>query len=334
MKKGRIYLQYGFWKTVKKTASDVFGPNAWDLYCVLQKNHLFAEIPIELFDQDAMLKELWHSSGGSCYIDDGQIEELLGRDNLSIEDLCSIFLVDRDDNFCKKYEQKNGVLCLNADLLVKQSHLISEKNLPFDFHEEGNFYKIQEYFCHSCNSLILIDPHILKESYYINHHIKHLLTNILPQSLEIPFHISIFCGIGKTNESAQGKSFYDEIHTMLEMIRPHLNFSLTLYQIPIQGEGWHARYVITNNLIIQATEGFDVFGRVEGKIKAKKTGKFIVTCPLLKKTLPKNEKEDDDSIKEYSIWINKTAKESMDGKGYHHERWGTRENRLFELVKD
>ena len=75
--------------------------------------------------------------------------------------------------------------------------------------------------------------------------------------------------------------------------------------------------------MIHATEGFDFFGLVNGEMKAKKAGKFLVYCPWLEKN---------GDIKELSIWINKTAKESSNGHGYQHERWGTKENRLFDLV--
>ncbi len=323
MKKGRVYLQYGFWRSIKNIDAKIFGPNAWDIFCVLRSSILCAEIPIEFFGQDDLLSILWHESGGSCFVEEGYVDDILGRENSSIESLCSIFLVDKDDKNCEIYSQKKGVLCLNSGMLTKRSFLISGKKLPFDFHENGSFYDMNNYFSHPCNSLVLIDPYILKERAYINYHIKPLLKSILPETLDIPFHVSVFSGIGQINDANLGESYYDDVLTMLHEIRPHLVFSLTVYQIPIQGEGWHARYVITNNLMIHATEGFDFFGPVNKVFKAKRAGKFIVNCPWLDKN---------DDIKEYSIWISKTAKESSNGKGYHHERWGTKENRLFDLV--
>ena len=309
MKKGRIFLQYGFWKTIKRTDVSIFGPNAWDLFCVLRSRILRAEIPIEFFGQDDLLNILWHESGGSCFVEDGYIDNILENEELSKESLCSVFLVDKDED--------------NSGMLTKHGYLISGKTLPFDFHENGSFYDLKMYFSHPCNSLALIDPHILKERAYINHHIKPLLKNIIPESWEIPFHVSIFSGIGQINDAKLGESYYDDLLTMLHEIRPGLDFSLTVYQIPIQGEGWHARYVITNNLMIHATEGFDFFGPVGRVLKAKKAGKFIVNCPWLDKN---------NDLKEYSIWINKTAIESAKGNGYHHERWGAKENRLFDLA--
>lgn len=323
MKSGHIYLQYGFWKAIKEVDASVFGPNAWDIFCVFRSSKLHAEVPIELFGQDDLLSILWQESAGSCFIEAGQVDEILAKEDLKIENLCSVFLVDKDDNSCEEYSQEKGVLCLNAKMLSKSSYLIGEKSLAFDFLEKGSYYDLKEYISLPCNSAILIDPHILNERKYIDHHIKHLLNNILPNSLDIPFHLSIFSGIGKINDASLGESYYDAILEKLKDIRPKLDFSLTLYQIPIQGEGWHARYVITNNLMIHATEGFDFFGPVNGEMKAKKAGKFLVYCPWLEKN---------GDSKELSIWINKTAKESSNGHGYHHDRWGTKENRLFDLV--
>ena len=324
MKRGQIYLQCGFWTAIKEVDASVFGPNAWDLFCVLRAGKLRAELPIELFGQDVLLSILWHESGGSCFIEKGEIDEILEKKDFSIEDLCSVFLLDKDDKTCEKYTQKNGQLCLNASMLTNRSFLISGKKIPLAFHEKASYDDMNDYFHHACNSLILIDPYILKERKYINYHIKPLLKNVLPKSLDIPFQISIFSGIGNINDATQGESYYNDIVKMLQEICPCLNYNFTLYQIPLQGEGWHARYLITNNLLIHATEGFDFFGPVQGEIKAKKDGKFEVSCPWLEKN---------NEIKEYSIWINKTAKESTMGNGYHHERWGTKENRLFDLIK-
>lgn len=324
MKRGLIYLQYGFWTAIKEVDANIFGPKAWDIFCVLRAGKLRAELPIELFGQDNLLSLLWHESGGSCFIEKGKIDDILEKEDLSIENLCSVFLLDKDDNTCEKYAQRYGQLCLNAAMLTNRSFLIAGKKIPFDFHEKGSYDDMKDFLHHACNSLLLIDPHILNERTYIYYHIKPLLKNILPESLSIPFQISIFSGIGKINDATQGESYYKDIVKMLQEIRPCLNYILTLYQIPIQGEGWHARYLITNNFLIHATEGFDFFGPVQKEIKAKKAGKFEVICPWLEKN---------NEIKEYSIWINKTAKESIMGNGYHHERWGTKENRLFDLIE-
>ena len=67
MKRGCIYFQYGFWQNVKKLDVGAFGPNAWDLFCVLRKSKVQAEIPIENFGSDDYLSILWHESGGSSY---------------------------------------------------------------------------------------------------------------------------------------------------------------------------------------------------------------------------------------------------------------------------
>lgn len=328
MKKGEIYLQYGFWKAVKKQDMDVFGPNAWDLFCVLQASNVQAEIPIEDFGQDDFLSILWHKTGGSCFVEKGQIDTLIRKDDFPIEKLCSVFLLDKEEDDCDKIAQQKGILCLNAEMLSKKKYLVSGKKIPFVFHQKGDYYGLKEFFSLPCNSLILIDPHILNERKYIQHHLKHLFKNILPHSLSIPFDISIFSGIGKYNldDEGLGLSFYDEILKMLQEIRPRLEFSFTLYQIPAQGEGWHDRFVLTNNLMIEASGGFSVFGPVERDIKAQKDCNFHICQP----TLDKNGDTED-----YYNWIKRTSIESHKDGGYQHGRFGTRENhynRLFDLI--
>lgn len=328
MKKGKIYLQYGFWKAVKKLSMDVFGPNAWDLFCVLQASNVQAEIPIEDFGQDDFLSILWHKTGGSCFAEKGQVDAIIEGDSLSAEKLCSVFLLDKDENDCEKFAQQKGVLCINAEMLSSKKHLVSGKKIPFEFHQKGDYYGLKEYFSLPCNSLILVDPHILNERKYIQNHLKHLLKNILPLSLSIPFDISIFSGIGNKNfdDEEFGRSFYEEILDMLQEIRPRLKFSFTLYQIPAQGEGWHDRFILTNNLMIEASGGFSVFGPVEREIKAQKDCNFHICQPILDKN---------GDIDDYYNWIKKTSRESHKEARYQHRRFGTNENRfnrLFDLA--
>jgi len=324
MKRGRIYLQYGFWEAVKKIDKSVFGPDAWELFEVMRASNVQAEIPLEDFGHDDFMSMLWHETGGSCYIEKGEIEKVLSENNPSIEDLCSVFLLNMDELECEKYSQRRGLLCFNADMLSHKKYLINEKNISYEFHQVGDYYCLRDFFTQPCNSLIMIDPHILNESSNINKHLRHLLNNILPESLDMPFDISIFSGIGKNNfdDKELVQSFYTKIQEMLQKIRPNLIFSFSLYQIPAQGEGWHDRYVLTNTLMIEATGGFDVFGRdrESGNFIARKDCKFHIYQPIL------NKNADD-----YFQWIKKTSLESKKEERYQHRRFGTENNRLFQL---
>ena len=159
---------------------------------------------------------------------------------------------------------------------------------------------------------------------YIQHHLKHLLKNILPQSLTIPFDISVFSGIGNRNydDEELGRSFFEEILEMLYEIRPRLDFSFSLYQIPAQGEGWHDRFVLTNNLMIEASGGFSVFGPVERDIKAQKDCNFHICQPILDKN---------GDTEDYYNWIKKTSVESHKESRYQHRRFANTENRYNRL---
>lgn len=329
MKRGTIYIQYGFWIAINKSGDGIFGPNVWDLSCLLRSSMVQAEFPIESFKDDSLLSLLWQESNGSCFAENGTIDTIIKREgNLSIENTCSVFLLDKVESECSRYAQQHGILCLNAKMLIEHDYLVSggeKSKKTYDFHQKGSFYDLKESFVYPCNSLLIIDPHILNEKSYIKHHIKHLLSTFLPKTLGIPFHLSIYSGIGKINDAQLGESFYYEILQLLNEIRPQLHVSLSLFQIPIQGDGWHDRFIITNNMIIEASAGFDVFGPFEGEITAKKICHFYICSPLLNKNK---------DTQNYSIWIKKTANEAKYGKGYHHERWGTKENRLFELAED
>ena len=326
MRKGYIYLQYGFWKALKELYTNVFGPNGWDIFCVLRAMRTQLEIPIEAFGLDDYLSILWHESGGSCFVEKGGIDAILKGSDLPIEEMSSVYLLDKPESECNQIAQTKGILCLNAEMLSKRSYLVTGKKISYEFHQKGDYYGLKEYLCHPCNSLIIIDPHILNDNKYIHNHIKHLLKNILPSSLNIPFDISIFSGIGSKNfdDIELGRSFFEDILGMLHEIRPHLSFSFTLYQIPAQGEGWHDRFLITNNMMIEASGGFSVFGPVKGEIRAQKDCNFHFYQPIL----DKNGDTDD-----YYNWIKKTSLEAQKEERYQHRRFGTEDNRLFKLAK-
>ncbi len=326
MKQGYIYLQYGFWKAVKELYANVFGPNGWDIFCVLRTIKAKIEIPIEAFGQDDYLSMLWHESGGSCVVEKGQIDKILSEKILSIEELCSVFLLDKTETECNMLSNGKGIFCLNAEMLSRKRYLLSDKKISFDYLQEGNYYCIKDSFSHPCNSLILIDPYLLVDSKNIHNHLKHLLKNILPQTSEFTFDLSIFSGIGKCNYDNKelGEKFFEEIETMLNEIRPCLDISFTMYQIPAQGEGWHDRYILTNSLIIEATSGFDVFGPIHGKIKAKKDCIFNIYHPIFNKS---------GAAITYNKFIKKTTLESQKEERYQHRRFGTEVNRLFDLIQ-
>lgn len=324
MKKGTIYIQYGFWTAINNIGSEIFGPNVWDLFSVLISNKVKAEFPIELFRQEGLLSRLWQMTGGCCFAEKGQIDSIVCQDSNSIEELCSVFFLDKEESECNRIAHKKGVLCLNAKMLLRNENLVYGKKLSFAFHEKGCFYDLKKYTAFPCNSLIIIDPYILKENKYIKSHLKHLLNIIVPYELELPFHISVFSGIGPGNNATTGESAYEEITQVLYEIRPHIDFSLKIYQIPVSDEGWHDRFAITNNLMIESSAGFEHFGREKGELVAKKAMHFDFYCPTLKK-------EDADN---YYIQIKRATSEAKKESGYYHNRFGLKENknRLFELV--
>lgn len=323
MKTGSIYIQHGFWISINRIGNEVFGPNVWDLFCVLISRKVHAEFPIELFKEDGLLSRLWQISGGSCFSEKGLIESILCGENNSIEDYYSVFFLDKEEVECKKMAEKKGVLCLNAEMLLQRNYLVEGKKISYAYQDKGSFYDLKKYTCLPCNSLIIIDPYILKENKYIKKHIKHLLNNIIPHTVNIPFHISFFSGIGPSNNASTGQDAYDEIINVLQEIRPKISFSLTLFQIPVSDDGWHDRFIITNNLMIEASAGFECFGRVEGELIASKAMHFDVYCPILSRSV---------DVDNYYIQINRASNESKKESVYYHNRFGSKENRLLDLV--
>ena len=115
------------------------------------------------------------------------------------------------------------------------------------------------------------------------------------------------------------KEYYTLISDMIKKIRVGLVCIITLYAIG-SAEEFHSRMIITNNVLFSADDGFEVF---KDNGQASKNASFDIVLPRL---VGDNRQD----MSNYLRWI-KIAK-IRSQKQYEKHFWGTKENRLFELV--
>ena len=126
--------------------------------------------------------------------------------------------------------------------------------------------------------------------------------------------------IGDKNiEAISGEKVYNRISNLIAALRKGLKFKLTLYAIS-HSEEFHSRMIITNNVFFNAADGFDVFREDD---TSNKNAKFEVIIPRL----VGNSRLD---MTNYLRWIRISKNRSK--KQSETQFWGSRENRLFELV--
>lgn len=293
-----------------------------DVYDAITASLLKTDISDEVWDEDEFLILLWKKyTSGQAEIDLYEKLEIEEPEE-NAEDLSAVYLFDGDISMCDSMVAQYGVLAINASDMPKKNYLFKGDGFLLKKYNryDDRFLQFKSHIAYPCNSLILIDPYILAKNQNIDNNLSYLLDALLPnKSLKVPFQLSIFSMVGETGDARDGKKVYDTIVNLISALRKGLKFSLTLYAIG-KSEGFHSRMIITNNVLFSAEDGFDIF-KENGQ--SSKNAKFDIVMPRL----VGNHRQD---MSNYLRWI-KVAKDRS-GKQPESMLWGSKENRLFDLV--
>lgn len=334
MKKNIIYLQYGFWKSLREKEDDFV---VWEIFKVLCSNDVSTDIPIEAWEKDDLLR-LWLQQKANHKAEfkpclPNKIESVLGNKSSNVQDLCATYLLD-NQLLCDRYIKHFGVFCLTANDVYKQQTYISGDAVLFDQYEKANDYeKCKKQLASPCNSLVIIDPYLFDEKHYVKTALLPILDRIMPQSLQIPFNITIFsqplnCLNWGCDELTKIEDVFPYFYDLIKGLRKDLDVSFTLCHSTKTSErrngvkgDFHARYILTNCLMVQAEDGTDLYGKNE---KCGKWSRFVFVWP----SLDDNKRKD---VEYYFRWI-EIASQNINNPNKCLMKWGTNENRLFDLV--
>ena len=324
MKAKVIYLQSDFWKQLKSDTSIAGLKCMMNVYEAITEANLRTDIEDEAWDNDPYLILLWkrHLSNQS----DVELYEkvTIGKLEENAEDLSAVYLINESGTTCENLGVQYGVVAVNnADMprkeyLFKGDGFLLKKNA---IRYEERYLQFKEKLNYPCNAMILIDPYVLSKEQNIGNNLFSLLDAILPnRKLQLVFQIAIFSMIGEKNQDAcNGETTFIRIKNLITALRKGLNFDLTLYAIS-HSEEFHSRMIITNNVMFSAADGFEVF---KDDCKANKNAKFDIVVPRL----VGDSRQD---MSNYLRWI-KVAK-NRSKRQSDTQYWGSRKNRLFDLV--
>ncbi|MCR5193842.1 MAG: hypothetical protein K6D59_11140 [Bacteroidales bacterium] len=279
MSKRLIYLQRDFWESIKSSFSVSDRKLFWSLYEALENSNLRSDIPDEYWEEDDLLYYLLQSSAdGSGVIIERNVpqkinEALDATKEQPIENLSAVYLLSENTMLCEGHGMEMGILCLNVDMLRKRSEFVNGCAVMYDKDEKVStaYEKCEKQLSIPCNSAIIIDPYILSTIYSIDNNLVPLLKYILPKSKlrTERFHLSIFsqtknCFVGKNRQPIYDEDIYQYILKRIHEIQPELDLMFELYHIKTTGNGdgdFHSRHIITNCMIINSEDGFDIFKR-------------------------------------------------------------------------
>lgn len=319
-----IYMQAGFWKELRDDTSITGLLCLMKVYEAISEANLRTDIEDEVWDTDPYLMLIWKK-----YLSNQADVELyekvtIDKPEENVEDLSAIYLTTLDEQTCRNLGANYGIVVVNNQDLVQKDYLLKGSGFSLDkdvaCYEDG-YMQFRPIIHYPCNSMIIIDPYLLSKKENIENSLYSLLEAILPtRKLKPMFYISIVSMIGEKNRDYdKGGEFYNRIQNLIAAVRKGLNFELTIYAIGA-AEEFHRRMILTNNVLLMADDGFEVF-RNDGT--SNKNAKFSIVLPRL----VGDSRLD---MSEYLRWIG-IVKERSDGQS-KTQFWGTRKNRLFELV--
>lgn len=332
MKTRLIYLQSGFWNKVREDSSVEGQRTLLELYDIFSESDICSDMNIEEWKNDELLMFILkkYVSGGNIELEfdsKDKIENVLNSTEENIEELSAVYMLNESKMKCDGYGIQKGILAITPDNLPHRKDLFKGQSFSVD---KGGKYKstylsFKDKLEHFCNSMIIIDPYMLTKLELFDTSLFPLLDSVLPKTLiSMSFHLSIFSQIGdKNNEN--GKLIYDKIKDYLNKIRPQLNIKLSIYRVGI-GDKFHSRHIITNNVLIDSEDGFDLFNDRE-----KSTKNATIT-----KIYPRFSGDDRGDMSKYLTWISVTKKHALNSQSSesssYQTKWGDGENRLFGMV--
>lgn len=308
-----FFLQKDVWAHLNTKGKGILRSGVCD---AMSKTAVRTDITKEELADDEYLFQVWNDNGGRFEFDFSAEEEYIN--SVAAAPLSSTYLVEKDTAFCEKKSKMEGVAILNKDLLdknpsffaLKEKYVNKGKDVRYDKGwEETEFQPVLG--GHQCNALVLMDKYICKEGSVsrMNKNLKPLLNVLLPEKLDgIPFQLSIFSEF----DQMQGKKIHDEISEVIQAIRPNLDVEFTLYHT----HEIHDRLIVTNAYMIEVGAGFALF---KNGVAANETK--IIYCPYKKP--------------DYFQRLKSAARISRKSEANENfaNHWGTKTNRLFELVE-
>ena len=208
-----------------------------------------------------------------------RIKKLWANGNLKIEeqkiDLSSsvdegfysyIFLCD-DSTIAEEKAKNLGILRITPSSYSQFSYLFKDSGIAIHKEDAVDWNLIMKKS--NFNAMVITDKYIMKER---NNNLYAILDALLPESLQIPMHISIF-----TLDTPTFEKDFHEIEMYIKSARPNLKFNFTLHKA-IEND-FHDRAIITNYMRIKCGAGFDLIKNKKGTKVPRTTTEVEIDYP-------------------------------------------------------
>lgn len=331
MEKPRLYIEYAFWKQLVSDVS-IDGMRSFvELFDLLLRSDVHMDVDAErlmqLVGEDQYLMKLWkyHMSGQlSLQLGtEAKKNAILSGTTTDIKDLMAVFLLDRSEAFCQDVANRLGLMVLGVGTVRKhRSYFDGDGIMVQRGKRYGAFWmSFADKLRQVCHSLIVVDPYIGRDRNSVEVNLLTLLDAVLPTSLSLPFHLSLFV---MAENGYSGEQLQTRLASRLQGMRPDMAFELTIYQIT-KRDRFHDRYLLSNNVFVECGAGFDLFNDMG---YAGKDTKVDIIYPHTQNHTPAD-------TEAYWRFLEVTKRTHLRAfaNGTVRNYWGTKVNRLFDAVE-
>lgn len=333
-----VYFKAGFWNGIKANETREGLRTMLDVSEVLHNSRIITDATEEQIIKDPFLKSVI-KQGRYERCDENYIDKKLNslKIDKNANDLCATYLLDKSHGVCDSIEKKYGVMALCPETIIKKDYLFKgsgfslEKNVPYHL----RYVTFKDVLGQPCNSLIVIDPYLLIDRDEdkttgavsfpgLSNNLESLLDAILPQSADVEFHLTIVSSLKKSQDDV--KKVYEKVKKCLKKIRKELIVKLGFFYTGIgfnyKVESFHSRHILSNSFLVDSEDGLDLFDDKGYRTKNNPTVSIVFP------RLCGNCREDMTKYENWIVSVKKHVEDVPDCLFY-----GTKENRLFELVE-
>lgn len=244
--------------------------NIIDQFCDVVLNNEEEEI-FELIKVNPLLKALFKRENAGLLADRDKFENLANEKYENF--LNDILVLDLNEDKTKDIRDKYGILAFNLE-----EKFIQNQNYHYGYSIDSAKSTLNcwsELFTEKpltpLNSAIIIDnflwSDVQKYSEENNDNIYPILNSIIPQTLEVPFHIMIVVQ-NKSNSLTKDKA-HSIINKMKKYIKSKSGVEISIIT-QTDTKTFHERAILTNYHYIQSHKGFVAFNK--GRVKNETNG--------------------------------------------------------------
>lgn len=281
-----VFCEWEFLKSFNDAQCTLMSEEATDLYFELRKflkrSHLLLDKRFETCraeiktPTDPTFRLLKQATEGQLHIDWADKDGFEIKDNK--KERLKVVVLSNNKGLCNLYQQKFGIVvlspgCWKTEEEAKRHHYLFRDCGSCIIGESSYSWKDilrSEYQLAYCNTMVLIDNHILKNL----KNLEELLDAILPPentvyTREYVFYCTIITAKDINNSERNDWKNYSKLVKTIKKLRPDLEFKFDIYvEQQSSSNTFHDRYLLTNNVMITSGYGF-------GPLKVGKTSIHI-----------------------------------------------------------